>query len=84
MRKQGGEVIMAVLEELREIMKEGEVEEVKELVQRALGEGISAQRILDEGLLLGMNELGVQFKNNEVFVPDVLMAARAPTREPIF
>jgi 5-methyltetrahydrofolate--homocysteine methyltransferase len=44
---------------------------------QALDEGISAQKILDEGLLKGMNELGVMFKNNEVFVPEVLMAAKA-------
>ncbi|MDR2609882.1 MAG: corrinoid protein [Clostridiales Family XIII bacterium] len=66
-----------VLEELEEIVQEGEIAEVKELVQQALDEGISAQKILDEGLLKGMSELGVLFKNNEVFVPDVLMAAKA-------
>jgi 5-methyltetrahydrofolate--homocysteine methyltransferase len=65
------------LEELEELIQEGEIAEVKELVYKALDEGISAQRILDEGLLKGMSELGVLFKNNEVFVPDVLMAAKA-------
>ncbi len=42
-----------------------------------MDEGISPQQILDEGLLKGMGELGVRFKNNEVFVPEVLIAARA-------
>jgi 5-methyltetrahydrofolate--homocysteine methyltransferase len=66
-----------IVEQLEEIVQEGEIGEVRELVQRALDEGISAQRILDEGLLKGMSELGVLFKNNEVFVPEVLMAAKA-------
>jgi 5-methyltetrahydrofolate--homocysteine methyltransferase len=67
----------SVIEQLKEIVQEGEIAEVKELVMQALDEGISAQRILDEGLLKGMNELGVLFENNEVFVPEVLMAAKA-------
>ena len=47
------------------------------MVQEAVDNGVSAQQILTEGLLSGMNVIGVKFKNNEVYVPDVLIAARA-------
>ena len=50
---------------------------MKELVQQAIDEGIPVQQILDEGLLSGMGVIGEKFKNNEVFVPEVLVAARA-------
>ncbi|MDR0851275.1 MAG: corrinoid protein [Clostridiales Family XIII bacterium] len=68
---------MAVLEELCEIVQKGKAKEVVVLVQQAIDEGFTAQQILDDGLLKGMGELGVRFKNNEVFVPEVLIAARA-------
>ena len=55
----------------------GKAKIVKTLVQQALDEGISAQDILSQGLLDGMNKVGEQFKNNEIFVPEVLIAARA-------
>ena len=66
--------------ELQEIslqLQAGKAKIVKTLVQQAIDEGIPAQRILEEGLLAGMNVVGVKFKNNEVFVPEVLVAARA-------
>lgn len=66
--------------DLREIsiqLQAGKVKNVKELVQQAIDEGIPAQRILEEGLLDGMNVIGTKFKNNEIFVPEVLIAARA-------
>ena len=50
---------------------------VKTLVQQAIDEGIPAQKILEEGLLAGMNVVGEKFKNNEIFVPEVLVSARA-------
>lgn len=50
---------------------------VKTLVQQALDEGIPAKTILEEGLLAGMTVIGEKFKNNEVFVPEVLISARA-------
>ncbi len=46
-------------------------------MQKALDEGTPADKILDEGLLAGMSIIGVKFKNNEVYVPEVLIAARA-------
>jgi 5-methyltetrahydrofolate--homocysteine methyltransferase len=66
-----------IFEDLQEAVQDGEIADVKELVHQALDEGISAQQILDEGLLKGMSDLGVLFKNNEVFVPEVLMAAKS-------
>ena len=50
---------------------------MKELVQQAIDEGIPAKEILSDGLLSGMDIIGEKFKNNEVFVPEVLVAARA-------
>ena len=68
---------MSVLSDIAELVQKGKAQEVSDLVLQAIEEGISAQQILDEGLLKGMGELGVKFKNNEVFVPEVLIAARA-------
>ncbi|MBQ4036900.1 MAG: corrinoid protein [Clostridia bacterium] len=57
----------------------GKTKIVKALVQQALDEGIPAKTILEEGLLAGMAVVGEKFKNNEVFVPEVLISARAMT-----
>ena len=64
-------------QELSLQVQKGRVKMVKELVQQAINEGIPAQEILEKGLLAGMNVVGEKFKNNEVFVPEVLIAARA-------
>ena len=58
-------------------LQAGKAKIVKTLVQQALDEGHSAQEILNEGLLSGMDVIGEKFKNNEIFVPEVLVAARA-------
>jgi corrinoid protein of di/trimethylamine methyltransferase len=58
-------------------LQQGKAKNVKELVQKAIDEGMSAKTILEEGLLHGMGIIGEKFKNNEVYVPDVLIAARA-------
>lgn len=68
---------MEILNNISDMMQRGKVKEVKELVQQALDQNIPAKKILDEGLLSAMNTVGVKFKNNEVFVPEVLIAARA-------
>jgi 5-methyltetrahydrofolate--homocysteine methyltransferase len=68
---------MSVLTDIAELVQKGKAQEVSDLVSQALAEGIPPQQILDDGLLKGMGELGVRFKNNEVFVPEVLIAARA-------
>lgn len=68
---------MSVLTEISENLQKGKAKIVKQLVQQAIDEGIPVKQILDEGLLSGMSVIGEKFKNNEVFVPEVLVAARA-------
>ena len=68
---------MAILEEISTYLQNGRSPKVKELVQQAIDEGIDPAKILNEGLLSGMDVIGEKFKNNEVFVPEVLIAARA-------
>ena len=68
---------MSILNDISDALQQGRVPKVKEFVQQALDEGIPASEILEQGLLSGMNTIGEKFKNNEVFVPEVLIAARA-------
>ncbi|HHZ12511.1 MAG TPA: cobalamin-binding protein [Clostridiales bacterium] len=68
---------MSLLEEISKYLQQGRAKNVKELVQQALDEGIAPTDILNEGLLDGMGIIGEKFKNNEVYVPEVLIAARA-------
>ena len=68
---------MSVLEEISENLQKGKAKIVKELVQNAVDSGIDPETVLREGLLPGMSVIGEKFKNNEVFVPEVLVAARA-------
>ena len=68
---------MSILAEISENLQKGKAKIVKELVQKALDEGYSPEKILNEGLLHGMGIVGEKFKNNEVYVPEVLVAARA-------
>ena len=63
--------------EISENLQKGRAKNVKELVQKAIDDGLNAKTILEEGLLHGMGIIGEKFKNNEVYVPDVLIAARA-------
>lgn len=66
-----------VLERISEQLQIGKAKAVKALVEEALAEGISAQDILDNGLMAGLDIMAVKFKNNEVYVPEMLVAARA-------
>lgn len=68
---------MGILEEISGLLQQGRAPLVKEKVQEALDQGISPKDILEKGLLDGMGIIGEKFKNNEVFVPEVLIAARA-------
>lgn len=68
---------MSIINEISEFLQKGRAKNVKALVQQALDEGIDAKEILEEGLLSGMMIIGGKFKRNEVFVPEVLVAARA-------
>ena len=66
-----------ILQEISEKLQKGKTKDIKALVPQALEAGVSAAEILNDGLLAGMSIIGVKFKNNEVFVPEVLIAARA-------
>ncbi len=68
---------MSVLAEISEQVQKGKSKVVKQLVQQAIDEGYSAQSILEDGLLAGMSVIGKLFKNNEIYVPEVLVSARA-------
>lgn len=65
------------LQQISVKLQAGKAKDVKALVQQAIDEGIPASEILEKGLIDGMNIIGVKFRNNEVFVPEVLVAARA-------
>jgi methanogenic corrinoid protein MtbC1 len=68
---------MSILMEISQNLQIGKAKIVKELVQKAIDDGLSAESILKEGLLHGMGIIGEKFKKDEVYVPDVLIAARA-------
>lgn len=68
---------MADLNALAEAIINGNRDDAKRLVQEAIDEGVSAEAILNDGLTAGMDVVGQRFKNNEFYVPEVLIAARA-------
>lgn len=68
---------MSTLTEISETLQAGRAKLIKTLIPQALEEGIPAQQILQDGLLAGMEVVGRRFKANEIFVPEVLVAARA-------
>ncbi|RKY87747.1 cobalamin-binding protein [candidate division KSB1 bacterium] len=68
---------MEILEKLSENLISGQDKIVEKLVQKALNENISANEILQKGLIKGMDVVGEKFKNNEFYIPEVLIAARA-------
>ena len=72
-----GEEIMSIVNDISESLQKGRAKEVKALVQQAVDEGVPVSQILNDGLLHGMGIIGEKFKKNEVYVPEVLVAARA-------
>ncbi len=68
---------MEKMNQISAALQAGKAKDVKTLVQQAIDEGVPASTILNEGLVAGMNVIGDKFKNNEIYVPDVLIAARA-------
>ena len=68
---------MSVLEQISENLIKGKAKDVKELVEKAIQENVKPADILNKGLLAGMSIIGERFKKNEVYVPEVLIAARA-------
>ena len=71
---------MALLDQISERLQAGKAKEVVALVQQAIDEGVEAETILNDGLLAGMDIIGEKFKNNEIYVPEVLVAARAMSK----
>ena len=67
---------MSIYVEISENLQKGKNKIVKELVQQAIDEGCPAAEILNDALMAGMTIIGEKFKNNEVYVPEVLVAAR--------
>ncbi len=68
---------MADLAAISEALQKGQADQVKEQVQKALDDGTPAEEILNKGLISAMAVIGDKFKNNEIYVPEVLIAARA-------
>ena len=68
---------MDVLREIDDSLQRGEDRKVAELTQKAIDEGLTASQILNEGLLAGMAVVGKKFGAHEIFLPEVLLAARA-------
>lgn len=66
-----------LLQQISEGLQKGRSKNVKALVTQALEEGIDPKVILNDGLLAGMSVVGEKFKKDEIFVPEVLVAARA-------
>ena len=68
---------MQILEQLAESLQRGDDEQASQLTLEAIAQGIHPKDILDRGLIAGMSTVGEQFKAHEIFLPDVLLAARA-------
>lgn len=68
---------MVSLNAISEALQKGKADEVKNLVTQALEEKIDAKKVLEEGLIAGMDIIGGRFKRNEIYIPEVLIAARA-------
>ncbi len=68
---------MSICQEISEKLQRGKAKDVVALIAQALEEGVSADAILNDALVVGMNAIGERFTRNEVFVPEVLVAARA-------
>ena len=68
---------MADLQALAEALIKGDRDTVTTLTQQAVDEGVGPQKIMDDGLIAGMDVVGKRFKANEFYVPEVLIAARA-------
>jgi 5-methyltetrahydrofolate--homocysteine methyltransferase len=64
-----------IYERLSTAVLEGDAEKAHKLVERGLKQGLSPKEILDNGLIVGMDEVGARFKRGDMFVPEVLMSA---------
>ena len=66
-----------ILDQIKEALMKGDCGKVTELVRASLDANVTPKKILDDGLIAGMEEIGRRFKNNEIFIPEVLIAAEA-------
>ena len=67
---------MADYERMKEVILTGRAEEISALVKQALAEGTNPQDIIAQGLIAGMDEVGVRFKNGDMYIPEVLVSAK--------
>jgi 5-methyltetrahydrofolate--homocysteine methyltransferase len=70
---------MEILEQISESLQRGEDERTCQLVRQAIEQPVETLRILDDGLIAGMNVVGEKFRDHEIFLPEVLLAAKAMT-----
>ena len=70
---------MEILQQISESLQRGEDQRTRELVGRAIEEKVETTRILDDGLIAGMNVVGEKFRDHLIFLPEVLLAAKAMT-----
>jgi 5-methyltetrahydrofolate--homocysteine methyltransferase len=68
---------MSILEQIAVYLEKGESGKVSEMTEQAIGENLSVKDILDNGLIAGMNVVGKKFENREMFLPEVLLSAKA-------
>ena len=73
----GNEMSVEILNSIKENLMKGKVNEVKNLCEQAVKNNIPAEAILNDGLIAAMQAVGDRFRNNQVYVPEVLIAARA-------
>ncbi len=64
-------------EKFHALLSQGKMEEVKKLTDEAINNGEPAESVLKEGFIQSMDQIGVRFKNGEIYIPEVLIAARA-------
>lgn len=68
---------MKILDEIKEALMKGDANQVRERAAKAVAEGLDPVTIINDGFITAMSIIGTKFKNNEVYVPEVLVAARA-------
>jgi len=68
---------MDIIKKISDYLQKGDDEKVFELTQQAIAQNIPPDEILNNGLIKGMDVIGDQFRNHEIFLPEVLLAARA-------
>ncbi|MFQ5751949.1 MAG: B12-binding domain-containing protein, partial [bacterium] len=68
---------MDILKQIAEFLQQGDHDKVFEHTKQAIEQNLSPKEILDEGLIAGMNIVGEQFRKHEIFLPEVLLAAKA-------